>query len=133
MRIKLSALLAAGVCAVGASAYAHHSFPASYLIDEEIQIEGALAAFSYRAPHSVVQVNVTDDSGETARWTIEWASPSFLRGQGFTRHTLKPGDPLIITGNPGRDPEENRMLLRSFERLSDGLKWPTNPEDADFD
>ena len=133
MRIKLSAMLVAAACAFGALAFAHQSFPASYLIDEEIQIEGALAAFSYRAPHSVVQLTVTDDSGETARWTIEWASPSFLQGQGFTRHTLKPGDPLIITGNPGRDPEENRMLLRSLERSSDGLRWPTDPDNAEFD
>ena len=133
MKKRLLWTFAAGICTFGVSAYAHHSFPATYLMDEEASLEGELAAFMYRNPHSVIHVSVKDEAGKTTRWAVEWGAASFLQGQGITRTTFKPGDPVIITGHPARDPGDNRLHLQSIERLSDGLKWPTNPEDADFD
>ena len=41
----------------------------------------------------------------------------------LTRETLKPGDHVIITGNPGRNPEDHRLRMRTITRPSDGWKW----------
>jgi thiamine monophosphate kinase len=46
-----------------------------------------------------------------------------LRQQDITRETLKPGDHVIITGNPGRNPADHRLRLRKIERPSDGWEW----------
>ncbi len=91
-----------------------------------------LAAFMLRNPHSFVHLNVTDENGETTRWAIEWATATSLSRQGITRDTFKPGERVIITGNPGRNPEDLRMRMRAIERLSDGFKWPEEGQDSEF-
>ena len=133
MKQKLLSLILASACLPGVSVYAHHSFPATYAMSKEVVLEGELVAFLYRNPHSVIHMMVKDDVGETTRWAVEWGAPSFLGGAGITRTTFKSGDPVIVTGNPARDPADNRLHLVSIERVSDGLKWPTSPEGGHYD
>ena len=133
MNIRILLALIAGVSAVSATAYGHHSFPATYDVDTEIAVEGELAAFMYRNPHSFVHLNVMNDDGETERWAVEWGAATFLGRQGITRATFRPGDKVIITGNPGRNPEDLRLRMRYIERLSDGFRWPEEHQDRDFD
>ena len=123
MQLRLLITLVAGALVGGLPASAHHSFPATYHIDEEMTVEGRLVAFLYRNPHAFVHVNVTDDSGETTRWAVEWGGAAALAGQSVTRDTLKPGDYVIITGNPGRHPEDHRLRRRRIQRPSDGWEW----------
>ena len=37
--------------------------------------------------------------------------------------TLKPGDRVIVTGDPGRDDGQWRMRLRTIVRPRDGWRW----------
>jgi hypothetical protein len=46
-----------------------------------------------------------------------------LGRQGVTRETLKPGDHVIIVGNPGRNPDDHRLRMVNITRPSDGWKW----------
>lgn len=108
-------------------ALAHHSFSAVYQADETIQIEGKVVQFQFRNPHSVLHVLVPDDSGGTTRWAIEWQGATQLGARGVTAQTLRPGDPVIATGNPGRVAEEHRMLLVTIKRTTDGFGWGTRP------
>ena len=105
----------------GATAYAHHSFAATYVVDKEIKIEGDLVSFMFRNPHSFVHVQAPDDQGQIQRWAVEWAAAGQLSG--ITHDTLKPGDHVIITGNPGRTAEDHRLRMRSILRPKDGFKW----------
>ena len=105
----------------GASAYAHHSFAATYIVDKEIKIEGDLVSFMFRNPHSFVHLMAPDDKGEMQRWAIEWAAAGQLSG--VSRDTLKQGDHVVITGNPGRTVEDHRVRMRSIFRPKDGWKW----------
>ena len=41
-------------------ALAHHSFPATYLVDQIITIDGTVSQFLFRNPHSFVHVMTTD-------------------------------------------------------------------------
>jgi hypothetical protein len=41
----------------------------------------------------------------------------------MSRDTLKPGDRLIVTGSPSRDPSAYRMHLKRIERPADGWTW----------
>ena len=108
-------------------ALAHHSFSAVYQADETIQIEGKVVQFQFRNPHSVLHVLVPDDSGGTTRWAIEWQGASQLGARGVTAQTIRPGDPVIVTGNPGRVAEEHRMLLVTIKRTTDGFGWGSRP------
>jgi hypothetical protein len=40
-----------------------------------------------------------------------------------TRGSLKVGDPVIITGNPARDPADQRLRMVTVKRTSDGFNW----------
>ena len=104
----------------GATAYAHHSFAATY-VDTQVKIEGDLVSFMLRNPHSFVHVQAPDDQGQIQRWAVEWAAAGQLSG--ITHDTLKPGDHVIITGNPGRTAEDHRLRMRSILRPKDGFKW----------
>lgn len=120
--LLVSLLLAAGGTAVGV-ATAHHSFSATYDSSRQARIEGEVAQFLFRNPHSMVQILAPDDTGEMRRWAIEWAGINVLTGEGISRETLRIGDRVVVTGNPGRVPADYRMRMLSIERPEDGWKW----------
>src|SRR5215207_1396482 len=122
MRRLLVVLLVAAAALVGGRAYAHHSFAATYLEDQTVAIEGELVQFLFRNPHSFVHVMVKEKDGATNRYVVEWGSPSQLSGK-VSRDTLKPGDEVIITGNPGRNTADHRVRLLTFKRPKDGWSW----------
>lgn len=125
MKRSLFALsVAAAALFFGARADAHHSFAATYFEDQKVTVEGDLVQFLYRNPHSFVQVEGKDSkTGEMIRWAIEWGAGGQLGRQGVTRETLKPGDHVVIVGNPGRNPDDHRLRMVSITRPSDGWKW----------
>jgi len=104
-------------------AFAHHSFAATYFEDKTETAEGELVQFLFRNPHSFVQIETKDANGNPTRYSVEWGAGLQLNRQGVTRETLKPGDHVIVTGNPGRNPEDHRLRLRTIVRPSDGWKW----------
>ena len=102
---------------------AHHSFAATYFVDQEISIDGTLTQFMFRNPHSFVKVMAKDDKGQSQVWSVEWGGGAQLTQEHVTRDTLKNGDHVIVTGNPGRDPNEHRIRLHKIVRTSDGWTW----------
>ncbi len=122
MRRCLIPLLAVAAVLACATAYAHHSFAATYVESGSVTIEGDLVTFELRNPHSFVNVMVKDASGATVRYLVEWGSPSQLQGK-ISRDTLKSGDHLIITGNPARNPDDHRLRLVTLRRPKDGWSW----------
>jgi hypothetical protein len=123
VKFKLAAMLIAGASLFGVNAWAHHSFAATYFEDKKVTIEGELVQFLYRNPHSFVHVEVKDANGEMVRWAVEWGAGGQLGRQGVTRETLKPGDHVIVVGNPGRNPEDHRLRMVNVTRPADGWKW----------
>ena len=123
MKARLTLLLVAGMLFSSVAAYAHHSFAATYFEGKTAKIEGKIIQFLFRNPHSFVHVEAPDESGVMQKWMIEWGGAGLLQGQGVTRDTLKVGDPVIITGNPGRDPADHRMRMVTLKRTTDGFGW----------
>jgi Family of unknown function (DUF6152) len=114
---------AATVLSTQVSIFAHHSFAATYFEDQKITIQGKLVQFLYRNPHSFVHVEAPDDKGVMQTWAVEWGAGGQLSRDGVTRETLKPGDVVVITGNPGRNPDDHRIRMQSITRPSDGWSW----------
>jgi len=106
---------------------AHHSFAATYLEDKTITIEATVVQFLFRNPHSLVHVDAPDDAGTKQRWTVEWGSAGQLGGSGIARDTLKAGDVVLISGNPGRDASEHRIRLITIKRKNGEPLWGTKP------
>ena len=128
MRLKfITVLMIVGLVTPAALLYAHHSFAATYHEDRTVKIEGKLVQFQFRNPHSFVHIEAPDEQGSMQRWAVEWGGAGQLGGQGVTRETLKPGDVVVITGNPGRNPADHRIRMQSLRRPSDGFGWGGRP------
>jgi hypothetical protein len=105
------------------TAVAHHSFQATYDMDHVIEIKGKLMQMNFRNPHSSVMVMAPDKDGNMQRWGVEWGGASLLMRQGLTRDSFRPGDEVIITGQPSREYTDYRMRMKSIMRPSDGFGW----------
>lgn len=130
MKRRLFFVLFAGMAMSSGAAFAHHSFQATYDTEHTITIKGTLVSFDFRNPHSFVHVMAPDKDGTMQRWGVEWSTASVLQRQGITRTTLKPGDVVIISGAPGRDPGDHRIRMQTIERPSDGLSWGKKPDEV---
>jgi Family of unknown function (DUF6152) len=111
----------------GVSTSAHHSQAAQYDTSKQVRIEGTLVQFQFRNPHTFIQIEAPDETGKLVRWSIEWGGVGQLNGQGVTRTTLKYGDPVIITANPSRTPNDHKLHMLTLKRTSDGFGWGTRP------
>lgn len=127
MRRTFTTVLVLAALVIAVRAYAHHSQVAVYDSNKEETIEGRVVQVLIRSPHSFVHVEVDgkDAEGRPLRYGIEWGSASQLTRSGIDGKTLKVGDIVRVTGRPGRDPADRRMLVLTMVRPSDGWKWPT--------
>jgi hypothetical protein len=127
---KISALVILAAIIAAGSAYAHHSYGATYDTRKEVTLEGKLVQFVYRNPHAFVHLQAPDVSGQPQRWAVEWSGTTQLDRQGVTRDTLKVGDQVVIVGRPSRVTGEYRLLMVSLKRPADGFTWGVRPGEA---
>lgn len=84
-------------------ALAHHSFAANYNINSAISVEGVVTRFSFRNPHVVVGLEVTNPDGSVTNWVAEAFAATSLRRAGWDRDTLKEGDLVRVSGSATHD------------------------------
>jgi hypothetical protein len=122
--LKAKLFLAMALLAVaGAVSSAHHFLVASYRLDTTVVVEGTLTQFLLRNPHSFVQIEVAGQGESKTIRTVEWLSAGQLGRTGIVAGTLQPGDRVVVTGNPARNPAEPMLRMVSIVRLRDGWKW----------
>ena len=123
-------LFTAAALLIASSTFAHHSFGATYETSKSIKLEGTIAQFVYRNPHSFVHIEALDESGAMQRWAVEWGGTSQLAQAGVKRDSLKVGDKVIINGRPSRVPGEYRVLMVNLSRPADGFSWGRNANEV---
>jgi Family of unknown function (DUF6152) len=97
--------LAAGVVAlllVAGSATAHHS-TAMFDMQHTVKLTGTVTQFDWTNPHTFIWLEVLDSKGTTEQYSIEGMSPNYLSRNGWSRHTLKPGDKIGMEIHPLKD------------------------------
>jgi len=122
MKRLATTVLLTGALLCGGRAYAHHSFAATY-DKTQASLEGEVLQFVYRNPHALLQIMAPDANRQMQRWTVEWEARGQLDHQGVTSMTLKPGDRVVITGNPGKNPADHWLRAMTIVRPKDGWKW----------
>ena len=122
---RIILLFIAAVLLASATAYAHHSYGATYDVSKEIKLQGKLVQFVFRNPHAFVHVEAPDQNGVQQRWAIEWSGTTQLGAAGVTRESLRVGDQITIVGRPSRVPGEYRALMVNLKRPLDGFAWGT--------
>lgn len=77
----------------------HHS-AIGFSMDKEITLKGTVKQLQLTNPHSWLEVMVKNDKGEEVQWSVEMQAPIQLLRQGWTRSSVKPGDPVTVIVNP---------------------------------
>lgn len=110
-------IFAVALLLVSSGARAHHGDAGRY--DEAItRISGTVVALQLINPHSIIIVDVPDESGQAVRWQVEISNATGLSRIGWTRETLRPGDPVTMAGRavksgaPYINLSENSRLAR---------------------
>lgn len=123
MKRHVMPIVLAGALLCGGRVYAHHSFASTYVENQQTSIEGELVQFVYRNPHALLQIMALDGSKQMQRWTVEWEGRGQLDHEGVTGMTLKAGDRVVITGNPGKNAADHWLRAQRIVRPRDGWKW----------
>jgi len=93
-------ILAASVLAltiVSAPILAHHG-TAAFNTDTMVTTKGTMTEFQFVNPHVQLFWECKNEKGEVEKWQGELTAPNKLTRAGWTKNTLKPGDPVTITG-----------------------------------
>jgi len=120
MRVRL-AIFAAGLGLLASvPVLAHHSFQAEYDANQPVTLKGVVTKFEWTNPHARFYIDVKDENGKVTNWNLELASPNVLQRQGWTRHALKEGDEITVTGSRAKD--GSNMANARTVTLADGKK-----------
>jgi hypothetical protein len=100
MKSKLLAVFigAAGLLLVSGQVSAHHG-RSNYEVTSTLTVKGIVTDFEWSNPHAVIHLDATDEGGKVEKWMAETNSPTTLSRQGWTRHTVKPGDQVTLVGH----------------------------------
>jgi Family of unknown function (DUF6152) len=90
------ALVILSVTSVGA----HHAFSPVYDEKRMVTVDGVVTEFRFVNPHSMMTVEVRDESGTVTKWVVEFAGRLNLSEVGWTADTIKTGEKVSVTGNP---------------------------------
>ena len=115
----LSLLLGAGV------AVAHHS-TAMFDMQHTVTVTGTVTQFDWTNPHTFIFMEVMNTAtGTSESWSVEGMSPNYLSRNGWTRHTLKPGDKIGMEVHLLKDGRKGGFC--STVTLPDGKKLANLP------
>ena len=101
MKVKLlgpPALAAVLFLLVSVPIFAHHG-AASYDISKMTTLKGIITSIQWMNPHATIDIDVSETTGKTQKYTVESVSPLGLSRNGWTKDSLKPGDQITVTGN----------------------------------
>lgn len=77
---------------------AHHGDAGRYE-DNVVVMQGIVVEMQLITPHSIIVVDVPDETGKTVRWQAEMGGrTAMIKEFGWTKDTLKPGDKITLTG-----------------------------------
>ena len=101
--MKLLSYASAALLLVPVIASAHHNFRSVFDINQTVEVTGTVMEVQWTNPHARFFVAVEGEDGEVTTWDFELASPNSLFRRGWSRHSLKPGDVVTVTGYRARN------------------------------
>jgi len=119
---RLNFLIAVtAIVAFGIPVWAHHG-NAAYDDKNPITIKGTVTEFAWVNPHVQIYLDVKDDKGKVAHWSVETYSPGKLVRAGWSKDVVKPGDLVSIILIPARNGSPvgflHKMVLPNGKELA---------------
>jgi hypothetical protein len=82
---------------------AHHGSQGFDFLVPRKTLKGTVTRFAWQNPHAQIFIDVKDDNGQVATWVMELNNPGNLVSLGWTHASVKPGDEVTVTFNPGKE------------------------------
>jgi uncharacterized protein DUF6152 len=114
--------------------FAHHGY-AAYDTDKKVTLKGTVMQWHWSNPHCLLQMDVTDESGQVVHWIAETENPSSMTRMGWTDKSIKPGEQITPTAIPVKNGRPVGRIIEvvtpSGERLPGrvGATSEIKPED----
>ena len=111
MHSRVSSLaVVVGLLLLSSSSLAHHGAASLYDVKAETTLKVTITEFTWTNPH--VEVGIASVEDKNARWLLELGSPPNIANRGWTNKSLKVGDVVTVTFNPGLRGARIGRLLR---------------------
>ena len=128
MRLLRAWLFVVPVLALSvAEASSHHAFSPVYDEKRVITAAGVVTRFRFVNPHAMMFMDVTDEAGRVAKWTVEFAGRLSLSEVGWAADSIKAGERVTVTGNPTHTGSQ-RMFFRRLVRADGTDLLPAGPQ-----
>jgi hypothetical protein len=105
MKLRNKIIFSVAACfallSIATPGFAHHS-TAPYDMQNPVTLKGVVERLEWTNPHAYIYVKVKDDKGVEQEWAVEINSPNYLKHNGWTSSTVKPGDVITFTGGPAK-------------------------------
>ena len=111
-----------GALLISTSALAHHGRALIFDAKKEVTVKGTVTQFVWFNPHIQIGIDGVDDKGVRRHWLIEASSTGYLSQRGWTKKSLKPGETVTVTFNPGLKGTLTGDLVKVL--LPDGKELP---------
>src|SRR5690242_8231906 len=110
---------------IAGSAFAHHGFQSWFDMSRSVTVKGTVTAFDWTNPHAYIYLDVKDEKGAVVKWSAELGAVAMLSRAGWKKDTVKPGDEITMTGNPGKDGKPimhlDKVVLANGQELATAL------------
>jgi hypothetical protein len=121
-------LAAAGICLglLALPGLAHHSTNDIYDESQTVEVTGTVVEWRLVNPHPYLVVEVTGPDGRTEEWDVSFGGSAAapLRRRGYLPETFKPGEVVIVRGNPSKLESVRGILIRGGITREDGTPVP---------
>jgi Family of unknown function (DUF6152) len=113
MKTRVSALcvVAMSLLMVSMPAFAHHG-AAAFDSSKAVTVKGTVTEFQFVNPHVLIFWTVKALDGSLQKWAGELTSPNHLVREGWTRHSLKVGDQITVTGYVAKDGAKSMWIRK---------------------
>jgi len=97
---------------------AHHGRGATYDMKKRVTLKGTVSRVEWRNPHVLIYMDVKDEDGRVVTWGFENSGVSTLAQEGYSRNTLKVGQPITAIVNPAANGAPTAIVVKIV--LADG-------------
>jgi hypothetical protein len=113
-------------------AFAHHG-AAAYDVDKRLTLRGTVTQWIWSNPHCLLQLDVTDESGQVMHWIMESENPLTMANLGWSKEAIKVGDQVTVTVMPVKNGRPigriMEIVLASGQKLNGEHRIPgVNPD-----
>jgi len=118
MKKLFTCLVLLAAVAMAAPLAAHHGRGASFDMKKQVTLKGTVSQVKWQNPHVLIFIDVPDEAGRVVTWAFENSNVHTLATQGYSRNTLKFGQPITAIVNPAANGEPLGIIVKIV--LEDG-------------